>query len=61
MKAVRRGVRKNPNAKIELYDLSVDLAEKTDIADQHPEIVKTMSDLFAKARTESSAFRLFKK
>lgn len=59
-KAVRRGVANNPNARIELYNLTKDLAENNDLAKEYPEIVQTMKRLFDQARTESKTFRLFK-
>jgi arylsulfatase A-like enzyme len=42
-KAIRKGVKKNPSASLELYDLATDRAESRDVAAQHP-------DLFAKAQ-----------
>ena len=60
-KAVKRGVFKNPNAKIELYNLADDVAERKNIADEYPEIVQEMKKIFTQARTDSSTFRLFNK
>jgi arylsulfatase A len=48
-KAVRNG-RQQP---IELYDLQSDLAEKHDVAAQHPDIVKQFANFLSTARTES--------
>ncbi len=59
-KAVRLTVSRNPDAKIELYNLANDLGETHDISAQHPEITREMEVLFKKARTESATFRLFK-
>ncbi len=59
-KAVKLNVSKNPDADIELYDLSNDLGETTNIADKHPRKIKAMKRLFIKARTDSETFRLFK-
>ncbi len=42
-KAIRQNVMKNPNAPIELYDLSKDIGEENDIARAHPELVKEMA------------------
>ncbi len=61
MKAVKLNVTRNPDAPIELYDLSQDLGETTNIARQHPDIVKEVNALFKLARTDSPTFRLFKK
>ena len=60
-KAIRLNVTKNPNAKIELYNLAGDLGETKNIAAGHPEKVQEMETLFKKARTESRTFPLFKK
>ncbi|WP_165071689.1 arylsulfatase [Paludisphaera rhizosphaerae] len=48
-KAVRHGS-KGP---IELYDLSVDSSEKTDVAAAHPDVVRKFEDYLATARTDS--------
>jgi len=42
-KAVRLNVIKNPNAPIELYDLSGDIGETKNIAQRHPDIVEAMA------------------
>jgi arylsulfatase A len=44
-KAVRKGVHKNPNAAIELYDLSTDEAEKNDVAAQHLEVIAKIKEI----------------
>ncbi len=46
-KAVRRNLKKNPDAPIELYDLTTDRAEKSNIASQHPEIVERVRSIMA--------------
>jgi len=56
-KAVRLGVGKNPEAPIELYDLSQDIGEKSNVADKHPEVVKEMTALMKSARTDSPHFK----
>lgn len=61
IKAIRQNISRNPDAPIELYDLSKDLGETTDIAAQHPDIVRQMATLFEKARVDSETFVLFKK
>lgn len=55
-KAVKYNVLKNPNAPIELYDLSKDIGEKNNVAQQHPEIVRDMERILKEARTPSKVF-----
>jgi len=59
-KALRLNVSKNPDAKIELYDLANDLGEMKNIASQHPGTVRAMETLFKEARTDSRIFPLYK-
>lgn len=56
-KAVKYNVLKNPNASIELYDLSIDEGEKNNVASEHPEIVKDMERILKEARTPSKVFK----
>ena len=62
--AVRMGdwkaVRTKPNREIELYNLNKDIAEQRDLADEHPEIVAKIADIFKNGRTESDVFPLSK-
>ena len=51
-KAVRYGV----HVPIKLFDLSKDIAEKNDIADQHPELLERVKGIFKNDRTQNSAF-----
>jgi arylsulfatase A-like enzyme len=51
-KAIRLGLK----SKTELYDLSKDIGETTNIADQHPDIVRKMEEGFRTMRTESEMF-----
>ncbi|MCG8448668.1 MAG: DUF4976 domain-containing protein, partial [Pirellulales bacterium] len=54
--AVRQGqwklLRHDQEKPWQLYDLSKDLAEKNNLADDHPEIVQRMSDWIEANRTE---------
>ena len=52
-KAVRYNVSINPNSPLELYDLSNDPAETTNMASKHPEITTKMNTLIKHARTSS--------
>ncbi len=58
-KAVRVGVREDRDAPIELYNLSEDPAEETNVADQHSEVVEEMKNIFGNAHIPSETFRLF--
>jgi arylsulfatase A-like enzyme len=57
--AVRKGKWKGHRVKtqrpeqtaIELFDLSADIAESTDVADQNPEVVAEMKKIFMNGRT----------
>ena len=55
-KAVKYNVLNNPNALIELYDLSKDPGETTNVASQNSEIVAEMENIIKNARTPSSIF-----
>ncbi len=50
-KAVRRGLRKNPDAPLQLYDLEADIGEQNDVAAQHPKIAERMTEIMLDART----------
>jgi arylsulfatase A-like enzyme len=51
-KAIRVGGR------VELYDLSKDLSETTDVAKDHPDIVAQLTKYMDQARTESPVWPL---
>ncbi|RUA12905.1 MAG: N-acetylgalactosamine-6-sulfatase [Flavobacteriia bacterium] len=53
-KAVRQ--LKGEERKIKLYNLKTDIKERDDVADQNPEVVKKMEEIFAKARTTPSKY-----
>jgi arylsulfatase A-like enzyme len=50
-KGVRYKVSISPDSPIELYDLSADLGETKNLAEQYPEIAAELSALMSKART----------
>ncbi|WP_404308914.1 arylsulfatase [Neorhodopirellula lusitana] len=52
-KGVRYNVSVDPDSPIELYDLSSDPGETTNVAEQHPEIAARLSQQLKEARTES--------
>jgi arylsulfatase A len=58
-KAVRLNVAQNPDAPMELYDLSVDIGEAHDVAASHPAIVEEMREIMDAAHTESQVFPFF--
>jgi arylsulfatase A-like enzyme len=53
-KAVRHG----PDQPLELYNLTTDLAERNNVAKDHPRIVKTLEDYLNTARTPSEIWPL---
>ncbi len=55
-KAIRLNMAKNRDAPIELYQLTNDIGEENDIADQYPEIVKKMDSLINEAHVYSENF-----
>jgi arylsulfatase A len=50
-KAVRNGLRDDPDAKIELYDILQDLGERRDVAAANPEVVAQAQRFFEAAHT----------
>lgn len=55
-KAVKLDVNKSSKAKIELYDLSVDIGESNDLADSYPEIVNKFETIFEQEHVKSDVF-----
>lgn len=49
-KGIKRNVRKNPAAPLELYDLQNDIGEKDDIVAEHPVIARQIEDVMARER-----------
>jgi arylsulfatase A-like enzyme len=52
-KAVRLNLFKEPDAPAELYNLSTDLGETTNVADEHPEVVERLMGIMRAAHTSS--------
>ena len=59
-KAVKYNVLQNPDARIELYDLSLDIGEVDNVAADFPEVVAEMEDILDRARTPSEVFKFGK-
>ena len=57
-KGVRVGVKRNPDAKVQLFNLKDDVAESSDVAGAHPEIVTKIEQLMREGRTESPIWPL---
>jgi arylsulfatase A-like enzyme len=55
-KAVKRNVDKTPQGTTELYDLSRDISETSNVASSHPEIVIKMEGIMKQAHTPSEIF-----
>lgn len=56
-KAVKYDMTNNPNAPMQLYNLSADIGEEHDLADARPEIVDEMTQLMKSSRTSSADFQ----
>jgi arylsulfatase A len=52
-KAVKTNLRKEPNAQWQLFDLSKDVNETTDISTQHPELLKQFDAIVKKEHRDS--------
>jgi hypothetical protein len=57
-KGLRRNLNRQGDTPIELYDLQTDAGETTNVAAQHPEVVKTITAIMQSARTDSELFPL---
>ena len=52
-KGIRLNCHKDPNGPIRLYNLREDPAEQHDVADQYPEVVRTIATLMVREHTDS--------
>ena len=55
-KAVQQGMNEEIPRAIELYNLKQDIGETTDLADEYPEIIKKVEELFKGAHTPTEEF-----
>ncbi|MUH37002.1 hypothetical protein D9O36_14215 [Zobellia amurskyensis] len=56
-KAVRSNLKKKPDAKLELYDLSTDVGETRNLASKHPDIVEKIEKLMEITRFDAEFFK----
>jgi arylsulfatase len=56
-----KGIRNAADGAFELYDLSTDIAEKSNAAAAHPDVVSRIEGIMRGARTESALFPLVKR
>ncbi|MEP0710305.1 arylsulfatase [Algoriphagus sp.] len=47
-KAIRQNIIKENNLKIELYDLSTDILEQNNVAEEHPDLIRKFEEIMAK-------------
>ena len=51
-KGIIKNIKKNPDAKLELYNLREDIGERNDVAGSNPAIVKKIESIIRKSRTK---------
>jgi len=55
-KAIGKGLLKNPDNPLELFNLKNDIAEQKNVADENPEIIRQIIELIKSSRTPSGFF-----
>lgn len=55
-KAIQNDIYRDKSGQVELYDLSVDSAEQTDVAKAHPDLVERAKTFFARSTTADPPF-----
>ncbi len=50
-KGIKRDLRKNPDAPLELYDLEKDVSEKNNLAEEYPKVVARIENIMLEARS----------
>ena len=53
-KGVKRGLKKNPDTPLELYDLETDISEQRNVAGEHPDVAARIEAIMLEARTRPS-------
>lgn len=56
-KGVREGLKNNPDANLELYDLLSDPAEQNDLAGKYPEVTKQLLNIMKEEHSDSPFFK----
>ena len=56
-KAVQNDMSSNPDAPIQVFNLSTDIGEARDISTEHPEVIDEMKNLIGSSRTPSEDFK----
>ena len=56
-KGIKRKLKKNPDAPLELYDLKKDISEKNNVADKYPEIAEKIEGIMLSARQKTDVPR----
>jgi len=61
-KAIKKDLKKNPDAPLELYNLEEDIGEQHNVAGKYPDIAAKMEKIMVEGRTMPSAkqFRFWK-
>jgi len=55
-KAIGKGLMKNPDNPLELYNLENDIAEQNNVANENPEIILQIKEFLKSSRTPSEYF-----
>lgn len=50
-KGIKRGLKKNPDTPLELYDLETDISEQRNVAGEHPDVATRIEAIMLEART----------
>jgi len=56
-KGLRKGLKKNPDVPLELYDLSIDISEQNNVAGLFPEIVLQIQNIMEEEHADSEFFK----